>query len=61
MEESKLKTKTQFKLLDLVERETEKINKTRNKTSEIERHLNQGKTGNDTTYEIQSAGIYGFQ
>ena len=37
--ESKAKIETQFKLLDLAERETEKIIG-RNRTSEIERHLN---------------------
>ena len=39
MDESKAKIETQFKLLDLAERETEKII-ARNRTGEIERHLN---------------------
>ena len=39
MEESKAKIETQVKLLDLAEKETEKII-ARNRTSAIERHLN---------------------
>ena len=39
MEESKAKIEIQFKLLDLAEREIEKTI-ARNRTSEIERHLN---------------------
>ena len=39
MEESKAKIETQLKLLDLAERETQKVI-ARNRTSEIERHLN---------------------
>ena len=56
MEESKAKIETQFKLLDLAERETEKII-ARNRTSEIERHLNhlerKLETIQDTKYEGQ--------
>ena len=59
MEESKAKIETQFKLSDLAEKETEKII-ARNRGSEIERYYVE-KTGNDTRYEIRSAGIYGFQ
>ena len=39
MEKSKAKIETQLKLLDLAERETQKVI-ARNRTSEIERHLN---------------------
>ena len=56
MEESKTKIETQFKLLDLAERETEKII-AGNRTSEIERHLNHGErkleTMQDMKYEVQ--------
>ena len=56
MEESKTKIETQFKLLDLAERETEKIIAV-NRTSEIERHLNHGErkleTIQDMKYEVQ--------
>ena len=52
----------EFKLLDLAERETEKII-ARNRTSEVERQFKscREETGNDTRYEVRSAGIYGFQ
>ena len=57
MEESKTKIETQFKLIDLAERETEKINRTRNRTSEIERYLNHVErklqTIQDMKYEVQ--------
>ena len=39
MEDSKAKIETRFKLLGLAERETQKII-ARNRTSDIERHLN---------------------
>ena len=56
MEESKAKMETQFKLLDLAARETEKII-ARNRTSDIERHLNHAerklKTIQDIKYEVQ--------
>ena len=53
MEESKAKIETQFKLLDLAERETEKII-ARNRTSEIERHLERKlETIQDMKYEVQ--------
>ena len=56
MEESKAKIEIQFKLLDLAEREIEKTI-ARNRTSEIERHLNHVerklKTMKDMKYELQ--------
>ena len=56
MEEAKANIETQLKLLDLAERETEKII-ARNRISEIERHLNHvvGKleTIQDIKYELQ--------
>ena len=55
MKESKAKIETQLKLLDLAERETEKII-AKNKTIELERHLNhvERKLGTiqDMKYEV---------
>ena len=56
MEEAKANIETQLKLLDLAERETEKII-ARNRISEIERHLNHVvrklETIQDIKYELQ--------
>ena len=56
MEASKAKIDTQIKLLDLAERESKKII-ARNRTSEIERHLNhlerKLETMQDMKYEVQ--------
>ena len=56
MEESKAKIETQFKKLDLAERETKKII-ARNRTSKIERHLNHVErkleTIQNVKYEVQ--------
>ena len=61
MEESKAKIKTQFKLLDLAERETEKII-AKNRTSIIERLLNHEVRELETIqamkYELQESSAH---
>ena len=62
MEESKAKIETQFKLLDLADRETEKNNcKKQNKWNWETFKSCIEETGKGTRYEIRSLGIYGFQ
>ena len=52
MEESKAKIETQLKLLDLAERETQKVI-ARNRTSEIERHLNHFKLRSRRSWKLR--------